>query len=303
MGTPTKYSKPALNFSDQLAKLKGRGMIVGDETQTIHWLKTISYYRLSAYCRPFKKPDDTYEPGTRFEKIQVLYSFDRKLRLLLLDAIERIEVALRAAITYHISTKFGTFGHCNPRAFIAGFRHAEFLNDLRVAEASSHELFVRHFRSKYTAEGYLPIWMATELLSLGAVSWMFKFLAADLFKKVVKGFNAHEFFMPSWIHSLSYVRNICAHHSRLWNRTLAIRPKLPDSAPWFPYRVPDNANVYCILVIVHHLLKTIAPEETWTNRLVSLCDDFPDVPLEALGMPANWRDLPPWYAVRRCCAS
>ena len=98
MGTPTRYSKPALNFNDQLAELKGRGMIVGDEAQAIHWLKTISYYRLSAYFHPFKESDDTCGPGTDFERVQMLYSFDRKLRLLLLDAIERIEVALRAAI-------------------------------------------------------------------------------------------------------------------------------------------------------------------------------------------------------------
>ena len=303
MGTPTKYSKPALNFSDQLAKLKGRGMIVGDEAQAIHWLKTISYYRLSAYFHAYKKPDDTYESGTHFERIQMLYSFDRKLRLLLLDAIERIEVALRAAVTYNISTKFGTFGHCDPRAFIASFKHEEFLNELRVAECGSHESFVRHFRTKYTADDHLPIWMATELLSLGAVSRMFKFLTADLFKQIVKGFNAHELFLPSWIHSLSYVRNICAHHSRLWNRSLAIRPRLPDPVPWFPYRIPGNANVYCILVIVHHLLRAIAPEETWASRVVCLCDDYPDVPIEALGMPDNWRDLLPWSVVRRCKAS
>src|SRR3981081_4569524 len=107
MGTPTKYSKPALNVHEQLAKLKGRGMIVGDEAQAIHWLKTISYYRLSAYFHPFKKSGDVYEPGTHFGDVQILYSFDRKLRLLLMDAIERIEIALRAAVIYSISATFG----------------------------------------------------------------------------------------------------------------------------------------------------------------------------------------------------
>jgi len=303
MVTPTRYSKPALNFNDQLAKLRDRGMIVRDETQAIHWLKTISYYRLSAYFHPFKRSDETYQPGTHFDNIQILYGFDRKLRLLLLDAIERIEIALRAAVIYNISAKFGAFGHCDPRAFVADFRHQDFLDELRLAESESHELFVQHFRSKYATNEHLPIWMATELLSLGSVSRMFKSLTADLFKKVVKGFNGHELFLPSWIHSLSYVRNICAHHSRLWNRSLAIRPRLPEPVPWFPYRIPSNANIYCILVIAHHLLRTIAPEETWTSRVVCLCDDYPDVPLQALGMPDSWRDLPPWSVLRRCSPS
>jgi abortive infection bacteriophage resistance protein len=123
MGIPTRYCKPALSYNDQLAKLKGRGMFVGDEVQAIHCLKTISYYRLSAYLHPFKRSDDTYEPDTHFDKVQALYVFDRKLRLLLLDAIGRVEVALRAAVTYHVSMKFGSFGHCDRRAFIDGFKH------------------------------------------------------------------------------------------------------------------------------------------------------------------------------------
>jgi abortive infection bacteriophage resistance protein len=274
-------------------------MIVGNEAQAIHCLKTISYYRLSAYFHPFKRSDDTYEPDTYFDKVQALYVFDRKLRLLLLDAIERIEVALRAAVTYHVSMKYGSFGHCDRRAFIDGFKHDDFLDEVRLAESESHESFVQHFRSKYAGDDHLPIWMATELLSLGSVSRMFKYLTADLFKKVVRGFNVHELFLPSWIHSLSYVRNICAHHSRLWNRTLAIRPRLPDPVPWFPYRVPTNANVYCILVIAHHLLRTIAPAETWATKVVCLFDEYPGIPLGALGMPGDWRDLPPWSAVRR----
>src|SRR5262249_4557265 len=116
----------------------------------------------------------------------------------------------------------------------------------------------------------------------------------DPFRKVVKSFNAHKAFLPSWIHSLSYVRNICAHHSRLWNRTLAVKPRLPDPVPWFPYRIPNNSHVYCVLVIVHSLLRTIAPLDPWTTRVISLCDEFPGVPLRSCGMPDGWRELSPW---------
>jgi abortive infection bacteriophage resistance protein len=289
-----KYAKPALSFPEQLEKIKARGMIVGDDALAIQWLKSVSYYRLSAYFHPFKRADNTYEPGTDFETVRMLYGFDRKLRLILLDAIERIEVALRTSLTYHIGMELGPFGHCDRGAFIYAFNHGELLETLVDAEADSTESFVTHFRRKYTEEEHLPLWMATELLSLGVLSRMYKSLRSDLHRRVARDFNSSEHFLPSWIHSLSYVRNLCAHHSRLWNRTLAIKPRLPNPAPWFPYSIPNNENVYCVLVIAQHLLKTIAPVATWADKVIELCDDYPRIPFQMLGMPKDWQNLAPW---------
>jgi abortive infection bacteriophage resistance protein len=289
-----KYAKPALSFREQLEKIKARGMIVSDDAVAIQWLKSISYYRLSAYFHPFKQADDTYEPGTDFETVRMLYGFDRKLRLILLDAIERIEVALRTALTYHIGMELGPFGHCDRGAFVYAFNHAKLMEELGDAGDESTESFVSHFRNKYTADEHLPIWMATELLSLGAVSRMYKSLRSDLHRRVARDFNSSELFLPSWIHALSYVRNLCAHHNRLWNRRLAIKPRLPNPAPWFPYLIPNNENVYCVLVIAQHLLKTVAPGATWSNKVVRLCDDYPRMPFEKMGMPPDWQKLAPW---------
>ncbi len=273
-------------------------MNVADDALAIQWLKSVSYYRLSAYFHPFKRPDDTYEPGTDFETVRMLYGFDRKLRLILLDAIERIEVALRTAVTYHIGREAAPFGHCERRTFVNTFDHARLVEELKEAGRKSTETFVPHFRDKYTEHEHLPIWMATELLSLGTVSRMYAALRAELHRKVTREFNATESFLPSWLHALSYVRNLCAHHSRLWNRTLAIKPKVPTPAPWFPYSVPNNRNVYCVLVIAQHLLKTVAPGATWGAKLIKLCDDYPRVPFQKLGMPSDWRQQAPWKQVQ-----
>jgi abortive infection bacteriophage resistance protein len=288
------YRKPALSLQDQLGKLKMRGMVFADEGVAIQWLSTISYYRLSAYFYPFKQADESFAQGTSFETIRMLYSFDRKLRLLMLDAIERIEIALRTAITYHLSMKLGAFAHCRPEAFQTGFRHTDFMEEVRYAEAQSYETFVRHFRAKYTTERDLPIWMATELLSFGVVSRLLAYLRGDVLKQVARAFNTTEIFLASWMHSLSYVRNVCAHHGRFWNRRLTVKPKLPSAKPWFPYIVERNDSVYSVLVVVHHLLKAIAPTEQWANMVVDAFDQYPEVPLSSVGMPLDWKARHPW---------
>jgi len=90
------YLKAALSFPDQLAQLQQRGLHVTDPDRALHWLRRVSYYRLSAYFLPFKN-GESFRPGTEFNDVAGLYIFDRKLRLLVLDAIERIEVALRTS--------------------------------------------------------------------------------------------------------------------------------------------------------------------------------------------------------------
>lgn len=102
------YSKQALSFPDQLAQLQRRGLTIVDQGRALQWLQRVSYYRLSAYFLPFKDSEN-FRPGTEFNDIAGLYIFDRKLRLLMLDAIERIEVALRTSVTYEIGHAYGPF--------------------------------------------------------------------------------------------------------------------------------------------------------------------------------------------------
>jgi len=89
-----KYTKPALKIQDQVALLRQRGLVIVDNDRALRHLSNISYYRLSAYMLPFKKLDgnsitDIFEDGTTWDDVYNLYRFDRKLRLLIFDAIER----------------------------------------------------------------------------------------------------------------------------------------------------------------------------------------------------------------------
>jgi abortive infection bacteriophage resistance protein len=290
-----KYEKAALTFDEQLLRIRTRGMRVEDEAAALHWLKTVGYYRLSGYFHPFKQADDNYVPGTAFEMPCALYDFDRRLRLLVLDAIEKIEVALRTAVTYRIGIDGGPFGHCDASRFSATYRHTDLLALIQKSANDSDERFVVHFRTKYAQERHLPIWMATELLSFGAVSRMYADQHQRMRRLIASHFNTPELLLKSWMHALTYLRNLCAHHSRVWNRTLGIKPKLPQNPErWWPYRIEANDRIYPLLIIIVHFLRTIAPQSSWNRKLVDLLDEFPMVPVSEMGFPADWRNRPPW---------
>jgi abortive infection bacteriophage resistance protein len=290
-----KYEKPWLDYGDLLDRHIDRGLVVPDRPRAMRWLKQVSYYRLSAYCLPFKQEaSENYRAGTTFDDVAGLYIFDRKLRLILLDAIERIEVALRAHLTHVMSRKYGVFGLANRETFSYKFPHDELLDALAFAEADQQETFVRHFRGKYTAEKHLPMWMALELLSFGKTSQIYADAVPEVKRSFAQRFDVPDIFVVSWMHAICYVRNVCAHHKRLWNRTLAIRPRLLSNAKHWPYAVERNDGLYAVLVIVRHCLTRIAPHCQWRERLFELFDAHPAVPLRAMQIPDDWRSKPPW---------
>ncbi len=221
------YTKPALTYEQQLAIISSRGLAIPDRERALHWLRRKGYFRLSAYFLPFKiTGSDTYTSGTTFTDIIKLYKFDAHLRLLMIKAIDRVEVALRASITYHFGHVLGPFGytevaHFTP--FIAstgpgvpatGFDHAYMLRRIETEVMQSKEDFVRHYRTKYTSETHLPVWMLTELMPFGMLSKMTEGVKKSLRKQIAKDFGLSQSQLTSWMETLTYVRNICAHHSK-----------------------------------------------------------------------------------------
>lgn len=290
-----QYPKPALSFEEQLTRLEGRGLVVPDRDRALRWLSNISFYRLSAYCLPFKD-GEAFRAGSNFDHIAGLYIFDRRLRLIMMDAIERVEIAIRTALTYQIAHAFGPFGHAEAKNFDPTFKHTGFIEELIEEEGRSHETFVEHYRTKYTSEKYLPVWMAMELASFGQVSRLYQACNPTIKRSIARPYNVLDKHLGSWLHALNYVRNVCAHHRRLWNRDLRVRPRLPDHSKSWPYAVSSNARLYCILVILRHMLRVVSPQCMWRDRLFALFDAHPAVSLDAMGIPADWRTTPLWAA-------
>ena len=313
----TKFDKPSLAPDGHIGKLKDRGLNIPDEQPGARrYLANISYFRLSAYTRPFYVPNEMphrFLHGTCFDDVLMLYVFDRELRLLLLDAIERLEVALRAQLTNTLAERHGSHGYLNPAIFDTRYNHAWIIDKLKEeAQARDVEVFLAHYREKYTAAPLQPpIWMAMELLTFKAVSNLFANLRDETdTKRISQHFGWHHTVLKSWFRSLSDLRNLCAHHMRVWNREFGSRPVMPKKPPknWpqVPEQISSGAHLnaqqainpqrrlYMQLVVIETLMQVVNPESRWAERLVRLLDVHPKVSRVHMGFPPGWEQEVIW---------
>jgi abortive infection bacteriophage resistance protein len=297
------YNKPALTFEEQLIKLESRGLIITDHNLAKHQLSTISYYRLSAYCYPYRVRsakgtiENKFVPNTLFSEVISLYEFDRHLRLLLMDAIERIEIHLRTTVTYHLGHKYGPLGYVKSQNFHPRFKHEVWLSKLQEEVSRSSDEFVNHFKRTYTGFPELPIWMITELMSLGSLSFCYKGMSHEDKRAIANPLNIHYKTLGDWLHTITYVRNVCSHHGRLWNRELAIRPETrsPDKN-WHPPVTPRNDRIFYILLILRFLLRKTTPDDQWKTACEDLIKPFSNKIQwrAAMVLPQSWLEHPLW---------
>jgi abortive infection bacteriophage resistance protein len=286
------YKKRALTYDEQLSLLESRGLIVPDREVAIRWLSCVSYYRFSAYLYTYRIPgSDQFRAGTNFVQIAELYNFDRQLRLRMLDAIERIEVWLRCALTYELAHRCGPFGYLRKSSFNKGYDHGFFRKALRTEHRKSTEAFVHHYREKYTGENDLPIWMATELLTFGTLSMLYSALPLDSKRNIAGMVRLKDNVLSNWLQSVAYMRNLCAHHSRVWNRKLATSPKLLKGSD---SRGVEPNKLYAGLLALQYLLSMTTPNSTWTQGTADLFRRNPYIDVRQMGFPPDWQTRPPF---------
>ena len=297
-----KFEKPAVSVPDQVELLKRRGMIVGDEAKAQHYLNFISYYRLRAYWLPFEVPavnngDHAFRDGTTFEDVLTLYIFDRELRLLVLDAIERVEVALRAQWAHYMAMTYGPHGYLEQGNYSVIRHHANDITALEREFNRSEDTFAIHYRNKYTSPNLPPVWMAAEVMSFGLLSKFYSNLKKRSDKKALADpFALDEAVVTSFAHHISTVRNICAHHGRLWNKRFTVTmttPRFPAKLP-VAMRDADTRYLHNTLVMLDYLLALIAPGNEWKKRLFALIEGCPLADPASMGFPADWRARAAW---------
>lgn len=220
-----------------------------------------------------------------------LYNFDRQLRLILLDAIERIEIWLRTAVTYELAHRCGPFGYLRKSSFNKGFDHKQFRKTLRGEHERSKEVFVQHYRTKYTGENHLPIWMATEVLTFGTLSMLFSALPLNSKKSIAATVGLKENVLGNWLQSIAYMRNLCAHHSRVWNRKLSISPKILKGRG---SREIEPNKLYSELLALDYLIAIIAPSSSWRQNPAEFFRRNSAVDVRQMGFPLNWQDRAPF---------
>jgi len=288
-GLSMKFTKPPTKFQEQIDILKSRGLIINDPTKALQNISRINYYRLSSYYAPFQIDRNLFKPETSIEKIFELYAFDKKIRSLIFGALEIIEVTLRTKIAYYFSHKYGPFAYSDPQYFDKNFKHFDWYTKLEESIQKSHEDFIKEFFKEYDEENILPLWIAIEIMSFGQLSFLFKGLERTDRNNISKDyFEIDKKILASWIHTLVYIRNLCAHHSRIWNRTLAIKPIIPNKLS--EWKDIDNSNIFCIFLIFKKLIIIPGEWEIFKNNLLQLLEDYNDVDIESMGFPVDWKD-------------
>ena len=309
------YDKAPISYENQLDILKERGLIVKDTSKALSYLKEINYYRLSAYFLPYQETKDKFNKGIDFHQIISTYTFDRELRLLVFDCIERIEVAIRTQFIYSMAINYNnSHWQDDKQHFIKPFYNkignlidpfSDFQNIIsRAKTARRPEVFIKHYIEEYSSPSNPPSWMCFELLTMGELSHLYRGLRNNSDKKrIAQFFDVHHTVFLSWLHSLTYVRNLCAHHSRLWNRDLAIEPdrlKKPKGL-WLGERFQNNKRVFYFISVLRYLLIRANPGNSLNQKLDSLFKKYPNIPIQYMGIPSkdngdlfDWKDEPLW---------
>jgi abortive infection bacteriophage resistance protein len=296
-----EFCKPALGFEDQAELLMRKGM-GGSRQRILASLEQVGYCRLSGYW--YHKADSRggFHSGVSIEDIRYLYTFDRRLRLLLIDAIERIEVGIRTRFACYHALAHGPFAYLEDANSLPGLDVARFrwIRE-RISEETnrrSHEHFVSSFRARYgDRHPNLPVWMAIEMMSFGSVLGLIRGASKHVSRLISRYCGVSPEVLRSWLWSLNEVRNVCAHHGRLWNRPLGNKPMIPRKSHHPEWHVPvpiDNRRVYVVLTICGSLLSCLAPDSQWQKQLVRLLHQFPEVPLQGMGFPGGWSESPLW---------
>ncbi len=321
------YAKKAFTLEQQADQLIARGLIA-DRAELMGRLRAVNYYRLSGYLYPFRVREamdhltDVFVTGTTLETVWRRYNFDRRLRIILLDAIERIEVAVRTRLVYHFVQTHGPFGYLEEQnlpgfkkrpLWKQGWRSLKSVIKLKGLECSDYRLwlaklqnekgrasdtFVKHFSATYGDQHHsLPLWMACELMSCETALQLAYGVDRAVIKQVAADFGFPDEQLLSWTKAVFTLRNACAHHARLWNRVFGVKPSVPGknknpkwhSAPGFAH---DRVGL--MLTVCHHWLGKVSPTTRWKARLFDLFDEYPEIPLAEMGLPPNWQTHSLW---------
>lgn len=300
----------------QIAQLRSRGVLIEDPDMARRWLTFVNYARMSDYSYPFRNRDTReYTPGTKFHDIVALSEFDRSLRLVIYDAIERLEVGARSVTSNHLG-EIDSLAHMDVGIFRPSFGHESWIATAqrRAERARKPSALARH--SSTHDHGPISVWALVEVLDFADVSRLFAGLRGESQHAiaVAMGFDydrrllspaaarrasrQHPF--AGWLHSFSVLRNTVAHHGRTWNQKFV--PTSTTAARTIPALsglcVGQSTSLYAILSVMAYLLETISPGSTWAHQVRELIENelepIAHRSASEMGFPRGWKQAPVW---------
>jgi abortive infection bacteriophage resistance protein len=307
------YDKPPLSLDKLVDRLTERGLGIPDPDRARRYLRHIGYYRLSPYTIPFQHggPDHLFREGTGFDDVLDLYAFDRALRLLVMDALERVEVAVRAALTDHMSTTYDDpHWYMDVRHFDHRGKHDGLLKIVQTTcderlrgtpdageDSLVHRSALEHYLTTYGSPELPPSWLMVETLTIGQLASAYRNLGKRSDRTAVAmSIGLTTPVLESWMQTYVRVRNVCAHHGRLWNVGLGVYPAIPTtpSISWLQSAgsLPERSRkrIYPVLVSLQSVLDSVSPRSGWARRFHDLLSTRPPMNLRGMGVPDGWAD-------------
>lgn len=289
-------AKPHKEYVELVELIRSRGMNINNENYAVKKLSQVGYYRLSGFWFTSRYTEtkeehskqisyfiDKFLPNTCFNEIYKLYLFDKKLRLLLLDIIERLEVNIRSVLAHELgrikALSYLDESLINPK-YLKNYKEI-WLVKLKSEISKSKDDFIS-WHTKQDKE--IPFWVIIEIWEFGTLSKYYSFLKGGYQTKIAKKFGTNGNTFGKWLHEINLLRNLCAHHSRVWNKEFnAIRLPSLNTEPKTSLRIWGR-----ILVLWYLVKHTGSTNYKWLDKLYSLIkEDFPNVPnakLESMGI-------------------
>ncbi len=293
------FSKSFTSSEELVYLLQSRGLEIENPKKAKSYLNNIGYYRLSAYMYPLLQTPKTahrYKQGASFKKVMMLYRFDKKLRLLIFNEIEKIEIAIRRAVLQIPTEIHGDpFWLTKQSYFMDVDKFLETLKSITSEYNKSKEEFIKHFKQTYS-EPYPPAWILGELLTIGNINAIYRNIKQNrIRKRIAKQFGLPIDVFESWLTVIAVMRNACGHHARVWNKQNAIPPAMLNHPVGAWITLPtDSMRTYFDICIIKYFLDVISPNNDLLAKLRWLFVDYPEIDLSALGFPKGWEMEPLW---------
>ena len=287
---PTKDFK---TVAEQLEILKKRGLSIPDENKASVFLLNNNYYRISGYSLTLRSHDVFYD-GTTFQNIIDIYEFDYKLRHILLKYLEPIEVKFKSVYSHIFSQMYGPVGYLNKDNFTDDERYNIIIkkaND-QIAKRIKSEAYLKHYINDLNQD--LPLWAFVDLLTIADISILYEISKKELKSEIQKVYSISAHILQKFMHSMTILRNLCAHGSRIYNRIFEQRPNLSQDERLLLIKnskgQEDNAHLFGFIIIMKRLLSA-EDFESMKTEIICITNEYPFVKMKYYGFNPNWIEL------------
>ncbi len=282
-------------IDEQIQILLNRGLNIPDTKQASDFLLYNNYYRISGYSLTLRS-HDVFHDNASLQNIIDIYTFDHKLRHILLSYIDIIEVSFKSVYAYEFTKRYGATGHLNAEYFTDTNKHSEIIKKAEKQQQArlQHEAYIKHF--VVDLKQNIPLWAYVDLLTISDISFLYKISTEDIQKAVADTFGIllkGPDLLVKFMHSITILRNLCAHGVRLYNRLFEQKPSLNKKQRQMLNKDDngiDNAHLFSYLLVMQRLLR----KEDFVamfEEISKLHSNYLFVNMRYYGFPENWNDL------------